>query len=497
MKQFIIYFSLLISPLAMAEEKHLYVMGAGGEPAGSDTIFDRNVKTLGKFSSSSSWKTTVSVNGGHSKTESIVRDSFGRSKNLGSFKQESYDQMLGDMLTKMNNGTLKSGDKLMVVIESHGAQARSDLKSHEIAFSGGAAQNLDDLKGAPMTSLDRLEEVVKLAEEKGVKLAILDMSCYSGNTIKLAGPKTCVVSSSGTDHASYNSGPISFSKTFSEAMLINMKEGKNLEDLYINAKDATREPEYPMISTEAGNIASKYLYELILPQLLYNKDLKNHFTRQYGKTSEELNARICEIDNKFEEANTFLRDLEKVNSKLPNVGGISTSSLRAALAEYRQFQKGYEAGLLSVDKITQDIKLELANRYAQDANLFGSESGVAILNANYDYALESEKKYLVELNSPYSRNLNNENSLKAMIASSEKRIRDIQRKKQIQQELKSKYAAEFKARKETFNQTYSADQIEKTAKLADRVTKEAKKVYSELYRQNMSAQNNPCRDFKL
>ncbi|WP_408098600.1 hypothetical protein ACJVC5_06730 [Peredibacter sp. HCB2-198] len=497
MKQFIIYFSLLISPLALAEEKHLYVMGAGGEPAGDDTIFDRNVKTLGKFSSNSNWKTTVSVNGGHSKTESIVRNGFSGSKNLGSFKQESYDQMLNDMLTKMNNGTLKSGDKLMVVIESHGAQHRGDQKSHEIAFAGGTAQNLDDLKGAPMTSLDRLEEVVKLAEQKGVKLAILDMSCYSGNTVKLAGPKTCVVSSSGTDHASYNSGPISFSKTFSESMLSNLKEGRNLEDLYINAKDGTKEPEYPMISTEAGQIASKYLYEMILPQLLYNQDIKNHFTRQYGKTSEELNARICEIDNKFEEANTFLKDLEKVNSKFPNMGGISTSSLRAALAEYRQFQKGYEAGLLNVAKVEQSIKSELATRYAQDANLFGSESGTAILNANYDYSLESEQKYLVELNSPRSRNLNNETSLKAMVASAEKRIRDIQRKKQIQQELVSKFAAEYKSRKESFNKTYTGEQIEQTYKLADRVTKEAKKVYSELYRQNMSAKNNPCRDFKL
>ena len=495
MKQVIIYFSLLISPFALAAEKHLYVMGAGGEPEGKSTIFDKNMKTIGNFAKNSDWKTTISINGGHSKTESIARKGFAGAKNLGSFKKESYEQMLNDMISKLNNGTLKTGDKLMVVIETHGAQHKEGQKTHEIAFSGGEARNLDNLEGAPMTTLDRLEEVVKLAEEKGVKLAIMDLSCYSGNTLNIAGPKTCVISISGTDHSSYNSGPISFSKTFSESMLRNMKEGRNLEDLYINAKDSTKEPEYPMISTEAGQLASKYLYELILPMLRYNKDIKNHFTRQYSKNPDDFNRDVCEIDNKFAEVNKFLIDLEKVNSQLPGVGGIETARLRSALASYRQFQQAYEASLSSIYAVDNMVKAEIERNYPNDKDLFKNESGAAIFSADYSKAIKSEQDYIE--NDLSKRVGVPAKSLEAMKESALRRIAVLQKKRDIQEAIKNKFEAEYETKKAQFEQAFNSEKIEMTYDLADNVRKEAQKVYSELYRQNMSPKNNPCRDFTL
>lgn len=65
-----------------AEEasKQFYFLGGGGEPQGDTTIFDGEVKRVGSFINSSGWNSTVSFNGGHAKTEDLIKSKMGKAK---------------------------------------------------------------------------------------------------------------------------------------------------------------------------------------------------------------------------------------------------------------------------------------------------------------------------------------------------------------------------------------------------------------------------------
>jgi hypothetical protein len=68
-------FILFVLEIAFAQEtpkKFIAVMGGGGEPKGDNTIFDRSITELGNYlEKNPEWVSTVSFNGGHSKTEEI------------------------------------------------------------------------------------------------------------------------------------------------------------------------------------------------------------------------------------------------------------------------------------------------------------------------------------------------------------------------------------------------------------------------------------------
>ncbi|WPU65659.1 hypothetical protein [Peredibacter starrii] len=495
MKHFLFYFTFLISPVALAESKQLYFMGAGGEPKGSETIFDENIKSVGKFTKSPGWDTTLSVNGGHSKTESIIRGEFSGSKNLGSFDQANYERILSDMKTKLQNGTLKSGDKLMVVFETHGAKKRDDQKSHSIAFAGAEAKNLENLEGAKMGSLDTLEEVVKLAEEKGVKLAIVDLSCYSGNTQKLASSKTCVISSTGTDHPGYTGGYTNYffkkvKTDFPGNFTDGLKSGRNLEEIFLEAREKSQAADYPMISTEAGKYTSEYLYTLMLPFLKHEKKY-NGFTRNYGRSQAEFDQLSCQIRDDYTDLMKFLGDIDQVQANV-----IDTKPLRAALTNYRNYQLEYEQMKKGIFDVGSEVKKILNQNYSNEAELFKHEEGIAILKADYNAAIASVQKDL-----EMYRN-NPPNYLKADVVAIQiqrkvDEIKMIERKRAIQSDLKRRVGSTYEALNSKLNQKFSDEALEKTYDMAESVRKETKKLYGELYRQKSSPANNPCKDFTL
>lgn len=195
-------FTLLFLTLnAYAETGHMLIIGGGGEPNKETTIFDMNLEKVASFQEKSGYKTTISFNGGHVDTEKIVNSNFkGEVSNRGAFTGENYDQIISETIKKLENGQIPANDKILLYINTHGAEKESNELTHKISVTGGNVQNFNTLAGSKTVSLDRLKELADLAERKNVKLGILDMSCHSGSSMALANSKTCVISAAGPNH---------------------------------------------------------------------------------------------------------------------------------------------------------------------------------------------------------------------------------------------------------------------------------------------------------
>ncbi len=109
MERILILIGLIFSTSIMGNEKQLYILGGGGEPVGDETIFDSSLKDLSNFVKSSDWKTTISFNGGHSKTEKIIKNNFKKGINGGDFVKLNYDVILKDIEDKLLKGSKYSG----------------------------------------------------------------------------------------------------------------------------------------------------------------------------------------------------------------------------------------------------------------------------------------------------------------------------------------------------------------------------------------------------
>lgn len=222
---------VVLAGLNAAAKKEMLILGGGGDPEGPTTIFDPSLVNLGKISSTAGWTPTVVYDGGHRTSEAIAKG-IGGNKSYSATTANMNKQI--DLLKqKILKGELRKGDQLMITISTHGIPKGDSEQTHSVVATDGSFK------------MDRLKEVRDLAEKNGVQLAIIDNSCYSGNSIKLGTDKTCVVSTASNNVGYSNAGGL---------ITGNMRPGLNLEEVFLGArltKDSVS-PGAPQISTEAG-----------------------------------------------------------------------------------------------------------------------------------------------------------------------------------------------------------------------------------------------------
>jgi len=220
----------LLGSLPSQAARHALFLGAGGEPAEkATTIFDDILKPAGKALKAAGYQTQALVNGGHSETESKASKAFDGQRR--DFTADAARASIKNYVTAIQSGKIREGDQLLVVVDTHGAPASAGTQSHQVA-ARGANFNMDELIA--------LREA---AEAGKVKLAILDFSCYSGNSLKLASDKTCVVT---------GSGELPGTTGYAEAFLKAAQSGRNLEDIFLRARREDKYMSTPEISTPAG-----------------------------------------------------------------------------------------------------------------------------------------------------------------------------------------------------------------------------------------------------
>ena len=287
------------------------------------------------------WSYDVSYNGGHKKTEEILKTGFNKST---PFDAIEYERLIGESVEKIKNGTIKKGESLVVVIDSHGAERTNGNKTHLIAAGQGELKDLNTLSGSTLVSLDSLEKLIEISRVKGINLGIVDLSCHSGATMALKknAPHTCIVTSTSPDHYGYGG-----EETFGNYFLQNMKPGMTMEKAFLAARTKSVDPDYPMISTDEGMSIYQEMQTLLSPFLKYEN-------ANEGKLALTLNAFAqnpsCHYVDQFESLIKLIDSLKRVSDLvLQN----KLMLFKSRIQKYFQLQKSLydSASQLGVDQL--------------------------------------------------------------------------------------------------------------------------------------------------
>ncbi len=385
-------FSALFIQSALCSD-YLLAIGAGGEdPNLPTTIFDSAFKNLsGYVQSSPGLKGDIALNGGHSTTEGI-RDSFPSNVGKSSFYSDDYQRLIQTYKTKLENNEMVQGDQFMIYIDSHGAAKVGNQNTHYIATSGAGASNLKNLEGSKLVDLEQLEVLKKLAKEKGVKMAIVDMSCFSGNTLALADDNTCVISSTGTNHYGYSS----FSDNFSEAM----KKGKSLEEVFLEVRANHNAPAFPMISTEAGLAMNSLIYDKI-SEFLFNKAKSTDNLTDY-LVDNHSEQKMCIANQKYNSLLKTIDDIEKLNTVTKkSLWGETYTSKEVDLSNLKNLLQNYKKSLDTAAVKMRELDTDRFNRLeyisaSVQINQYTTTMDEPfkwkdLINSNYDKIIETFK----------------------------------------------------------------------------------------------------------
>lgn len=484
-----IVLGLIIHPsVSYSAKKEMYFLGGGGEPEGDTTIFDYNLKRIGNFTENSDWKTSVSFNGGHKKTEAIIKSEMSKVRDLGSFTRDNYEKALAEMITKIESGELKAGDQLLVNIETHGAEKTQDDKTHKVAFSDSTPSDYVTLAGAKTTNLDGLEKLAQIASEKGVKLAIVDMSCFSGNLLNIDSEKTCMISATGKNQFAYEGTqnyiffekPISFSGKF----FTSMKKGKNLEELFLKAREEGSHSDFPMISTSEGRAINDHIYNMISSYLNYNDNNSNLFSQHYTFKPESFGKQVCMGEQTFQKLSSLLKQYEDMMAVSDKVQSQEFLKLRKALEKYRQYQMGFEQVVGKIFDVGSEVKKILKDNFSSDEDLWKSYDGIVLINADFEKFIELSKMMAA-------------NSLGAQKEEWEKNLENTKKLLEISKFVKSHLSEDSNIKLKQATEAVTNSRVV-TKQMADEVGSEVHKVYDNLYKmQKNKYKENPCRDFVL
>jgi hypothetical protein len=472
--------SLYIYSLSIFATETL-LLGGGGDPAGAKTIFDDSLRSLAKKKSDLKLNINSYFNGGHSETEKILSSDV--RVNNQAFTSKNYAAAVENYIKKIESGEIKPGEKLLVIVDTHGAEKTMGNKTHSIAMSGTEISSYDNL-GSQNDSIDKLFDLSKIAEDKGIKLAILDFSCHSGNSLSLANKNTCVISSSGPKHYGYSNFP----STFYE----NMVPGKNLEEVFLQTRMNYSAPSFPMISTKAGQEVNQEIYELISPyiNIVTENGAADKITPYLNSIFEGSN--LCKRENDYSQLLKKIEGFQKISGVLRSRynGGID---LVEELKSFKALQDSYikkleESGLPLLNKV-ETISYGQASNDGRSKKKSGPlEEQLSWKEIVTQYPMSSRDYFQSELNK--TRDPKERKDLKNTID----KFTQIDLKRQ---EILKKFPQIAQSNKSLGS---LKSEHQKIWEKASKVSELANKYYDNLYREKSKTSNgesNPCRDFTL
>lgn len=462
---------------------HMLIMGGSGDPVGDKTIFDTGFSQLGdyyleKSSRGEIGQASIIFDGGHKNTDS-KKMKFKSSGHVDNFTNKTYEREIARFEKLMlNDRIIKHGDQLLIYINTHGAEkGRYDKNTHSIATGDSAMTDLNTGQGSTLVSLDALAGIKSIAKTQGIKLAIVDLSCHSGNTQKLADDNTCVVSATGPDHYAY-SGP-GFNGTFAK----NLKRGENLESAFLKTRINDTTADFPMISTPEGKNIQDKIYDLLTPYLKY-AGRADKLTPELIKTASD-DGYACNKNYSFVQLEQLLTQIDAITTITKNYflfdhkeSIVDFENLQKSLQDYKFIQDNLARTMqtLHVEKLKKVEVIDSRIHYTWQALLSTDWDPLIVQTQN---RLRSEKKLSIEDRTAYTNNL------------------------KIFQKAK---ATKKKILKETPTLINYQDVVknfehgkEQTKNLARKIAGFEKKLFNGLYKKYAqdNKKSNPCRDFKL
>jgi hypothetical protein len=480
---------------ADSPKTHILVLGGSGDPAGASTIFDPSLSKMGDYFLAKQQlgelgQSSVNFNGGHSATDAIKNTRFQNAGKIQDFTTDTYkNEVMRFKAMMQNNSVIKPGEQLLVYINSHGgAQAATDdpkTGTHSIAVGEGTITNTTTAEGADLTSVDQVAQLKAVAAKFGVKLAIVDLSCHSGNTQNLADSNTCVVSATGRNHFAYTAGG------FNGSFTGNMQPGETLESAFLKTRSEDTAADFPMISSPESKLIEEQIYGLMGPYLQYRGSPNELTGAVADKLTDDLikNASspqaACVKNYSFEQLNKLLTDLEKASlisrkafSFQNSDSSLLYKDLKNALKEYKNVQDQLTLQFKNIhaEKLNNIEAIPPSNHYTW-AELLSTDFAKNIAynqdKIDHDQTLSKEDRdFYRRVIAIYDQ----ANTIKAKV------IRE------------NPNLAGYKNIVANFDQGQ-----EKTIDLAGKVALLEKKLFDRLYRKyaRENSQSNPCRDFKL
>ncbi len=476
---------------------HLTFLGGGGEPKKlPTTIFDASLPALNKFvtDTSNSWKYDIHFNGGHADTENSVKTNFKYAETKQNFTKDSLPVSVAKYIDNIKSGKIKAGDQIMVLINTHGSLKSDQTNTHFLA--AGAAEagiNLQNLSGADkLVNVDGLKELTALANKNGIKLAIVDFSCYSGNTLNLANENTCVVSGAGSKHFSY--------ATFGPNFINKMKSGKSLESVFIEARSSQNDNSYPMISTPEGLEINNLVYEHITPYLYYETNFGDGAPSELSKYVELAAAKpeVCKYETNFEKLEKQLdslnslvdlntkaeakKEIDILKNKISNYKKTIDKKIAVATAlGAKDIEIGEITGIADYERVKYTIKSIYSAREILEINYKKLISGLE------EALSETIRKSVLENTKAYDIDIGGYMAKIQMHKTAEKKSEEILAKNPDFKNYKKKFADSMKDIEGT------------TGNAVGDIVKQERKVYDLIYKQKMekSVKKNACRDFIL
>lgn len=221
--------AIVFSCLQAHAENRMYMFGGAGEPAGADNQFFGNFTSLSSYAETNNWNSQTLFGG--DPAQDLARLQAATKLPAYSFSSQNLANALKQINHDANTGALTSKDKVLIVIDTHGSPMVT-RDGHSLSCSDGVC------------SPQQLKKLIKNLESKNIPTAIVDLSCYSGNSQKLASDKTCVVSATRSDDVAL--------ATFAQNFISKMKPGKSLEEVFLQARSSSSTAGYPQISSPAG-----------------------------------------------------------------------------------------------------------------------------------------------------------------------------------------------------------------------------------------------------
>jgi hypothetical protein len=476
---------------ATAAKTHMLILGGSGDPAGDSTIFDDSFSKMGDYyqskqNSGQLGQASIAFDGGHTKTDAL-KTKFPHANSVQNFTKETYQQEIDRFKSMMsNNGDIKRGDQLLIYINTHGTEKDAPPnKTHSIATGDAAIANYNSGAGGTLVSVDQIAALKKAAADNGVKLAIVDLSCHSGNTQELADANTCIISATGKNH--YAIGGPGFSGTFTG----NLKSGENLESVFLKTRTEDTAADFPEISSPEGKLIEDGIYGLMTPYL------QNRFSSvaQPGVIADKLTIELlaaasdpnyaCKKDNSFNDLNKLLDQVAKNTTITKKVGFLETKESIVNFDEFKKALKDYKD---IQDQLTEQMKaMHVEKLQTMEAiNTQNKYSWAYLLKTDWAPLLAESQFHLAHDPAlSASERLQYETNVEVYTKAQISKARIIQENPGI---------TEYQNVVKNFENGQK-----KTMELSDKVAKYEKKLFNGLYKKyaRENDQSNPCREFQL
>jgi hypothetical protein len=463
---------------AEAPKMHMLVLGGSGDPLGTNTTFDNSLEQMAnyyqqKIEKSESGQLSIAFDGGHEHTDMLKSSKFPQAVSIKDFNKDTFREELARFEKMMaENKTIKRGDQLLVYIDSHGNKNDETSKTHDVAAEETTSNN----SGVPtVVSLDELEQLKHAAAVNGIKLAIIDLSCFSGSTQYLADKNTCVISSTGKNHYAFSGG--GFSRNFTG----HIRSGISLESLFLTARSASTLPDFPLISTSEGELLKKQIYNSISPYLYYTASSGDLLVDELVNRARDSNY-SCKENSSFE---NFIKLLNKMEINANIATDAASFETKESLIEFSDFKKALKEYKDLQDKLTERLKemhIERFNKVEQVTPEY-SFSWAELLNGDWEaWSATTQDKIL-----------NSEGKMKEEYIYCKSVIdKANEAKRKILQENPS-----FEKYKDVAKNYENYP--EQTSDLAVKIASLEKKIFDRLYKKYKKENNqtNPCREFIL